>query len=305
MMAVIRIRWGVYPLRELPPEVSEGHLRLKYIGSIPSTRRASMARRRLIVGNWKMNLTVPEGESLVEALLPVLSQLRHIDIVLCPSFPSLYPLGSLMKGKGLYLGAQDVFWEDRGAFTGQVSVPMLVDVGCTFCIVGHSERRGRFGANSFPPELLSYFGENEHTINEKIRRLLYHQVTPILCIGETLEERIKGNTEEVLYRQLEGALKGVDSSEVSSVVIAYEPVWSIGTGENCDPEEACRVAKWIRSLMGKTFSEDVGERIRILYGGSVTGRNAGAYFKFSDIDGALVGGASLSAEDFKRILFSA
>ncbi len=264
-----------------------------------------MARRRLVVGNWKMNLTIPEGESLVEALIPVVSQLRHIDIVLCPSYPLLHPLAVLLRGKGIYLGAQDVFWEDRGAFTGQVSVPMLVDVGCTFCIVGHSERRGRFGANSFPPEILSYFGENEHTINAKLRRLLYHQVTPILCVGETLEERSRGQTEEVLLHQLMGALKDVDSSEVSSIVVAYEPVWSIGTGENCDPEEACRIAVWIRGLMEKTFSSDVAQEIRILYGGSVTGRNAGSYFKFSDIDGALVGGASLSAEDFKRILFSA
>lgn len=264
-----------------------------------------MARRRLVIGNWKMNLTIPEGESLAEALIPVVPQIRHVDIVLCPSFPSLYPLANLLRGKGIYLGAQDVFWEERGAFTGQVSVPMLVDVGCTFCIIGHSEKRGRFGVVSFPEEYRSYFAENAFTINGKLRRLLYHQITPILCIGETLEERANGVAEEVLLDQLMGALKGVDSSEAASIVIAYEPVWSIGTGENCDPEEACRVVRWIRDVLGKTFSESVAEGIRILYGGSVTGRNAGTYFKFEDIDGALVGGASLSAEDFKRILFSA
>ncbi|HWP30698.1 MAG TPA: triose-phosphate isomerase [Fimbriimonadales bacterium] len=264
-----------------------------------------MARRRLVAGNWKMHLTVPEGLSLVESILPAVEKRTDIDVVVCPSFPLLCHVYMALKKSPLKLGAQDVFWEEKGAFTGQVSAAMLCDAGCTYCIVGHSERRGRFDSCSYPKEVLHYFSESDATVNLKLRRLLYSNLKPILCVGETFEEREKGMTEKVIKKQLSRGLKGIDAIELLDMAIAYEPVWAIGTGNVCDGNEAARVCSLIRSFLSKILSREASESIRVLYGGSVTGSNCQEFFSQKEIDGALVGGASLNAEEFSRIIRAA
>lgn len=264
-----------------------------------------MARRRLVTGNWKMHLTVPEGLSLVESILPAVEKRTDIDVVVCPSFPLLCNVFAVLKNSPLKLGAQDVFWEEKGGFTGQVSAAMLCDAGCSYCIVGHSERRGRFNSCSYSKEVLRYFSESDTTINLKIRRLLYSNLKPILCVGETLAEREKGMTEKVIEKQLTKALKDVDAMELFDLAIAYEPVWAIGTGDVCDGREAARVCGFIRSLLANKLSREVSDSIRLLYGGSVTGSNCHEFFSQREIDGALVGGASLNADEFSRIIRAA
>jgi len=252
-----------------------------------------------------MHLTIPEGLSLVESILPVVEKRADIEVVVCPSFPLLCHMYMVLKTSPLRLGAQDVFWEEKGAFTGQVSAAMLCDAGCTYCIIGHSERRGRFSSCSYSKEVLNYFSENDTTVNLKVRRLLYSNLKPILCVGETSEEREKGLTEKVIRRQLSRALKGVEPIEILDMAIAYEPVWAIGTGNVCDGEEAARVCSFIRSFLSKEFSSEASESVRLLYGGSVTGSNCREFFSREEIDGALVGGASLDADEFSRIIRAA
>ncbi len=252
-----------------------------------------------------MNLTAPEGTSLTEALFSVAEIRRDVDVVLCPSFPSLHAVGALLRNSLVQLGAQDVFWGEKGAFTGQVSAAMLTDAGCTHCIVGHSERRGRFGASSLAPELLPYFADTDGTVGLKLRRLLFANIHPILCVGETLEEREAGRTEDVVRLQLEGALSGVDAAETFGLAVAYEPVWAIGTGSVCDAGEANRVCGFIRSRLAERLSPEAADQIRVLYGGSVNSKNAAPLFRESDIDGALVGAGSLKAAEFGRIVLAA
>jgi triosephosphate isomerase len=264
-------------------------------------------RRPLIAGNWKMHLTPSEGAALATQLRQRIGMRSDVEILLCPAFVALQAVAEAIRGSELKLGAQNVFWRDVGAFTGQVSPPMLAAVGCEYVILGHSEARGRFGVTDpdLDASLLPYFSETEATLNRKLRAVLPHGLKPILCVGETLAEREAGQTEQVIRAQLEGALAGLASDELYELVVAYEPVWAIGTGQVCDADEANRVCGFIRQTLRELYDAEMAEFVRILYGGSVKASNAHALLHQPEIDGALVGGASLSAEEFEQISYCA
>lgn len=260
-------------------------------------------RTMLIAGNWKMHLTRTEATALAEHVKHRVGMRSDIEVAVCPSHVNLQAVGEVLRGGIVKLGAQNVFWLDEGAFTGQVSPPMLTSIGCEYVILGHSEARGRFGKPPIPENLLYYFSETDETINLKIQATLPHGLKPILCVGETLAEREADSTDTVIQTQLRGALKNLEEDELYDLVIAYEPVWAIGTGQVCEPDEANRVCGMIRKELAQLYSEDSMERTRVLYGGSVNASNAASLLKQPEIDGALVGGASLKAEEFLQITY--
>ncbi len=262
-------------------------------------------RTKLVVGNWKMNLTQREAVAAVQAFLKLVDQKQNVEVGLCPTFLSIPAVRKALEGTKVYLGAQDVFWKDAGAFTGHISAPMLIDAGVKICIVGHSETRGKFGKLETPESTVPFFAETDETVNLKIKSLLHHGITPILCVGETLDEREAGKTDEVIKTQLKGGLAGIDGAEFLSGVVAYEPVWAIGTGKVCDTPEANRVCAMIRSTLADIFDTETANSIRVLYGGSVKPANSGELFSQSDIDGGLVGGASLNPDEFSLVVLSA
>ncbi|MCC6686473.1 MAG: triose-phosphate isomerase [Fimbriimonadaceae bacterium] len=265
-----------------------------------------MQRTKLVAGNWKMNLLQSTGSALVEAFLQKVELRQDVDVVVCPPFTLLGRLRDELRRSHVHLGAQDVFWAEDGAFTGNISARMLADLGVSHCIVGHSETRGRFGKLDTSETTLPYFGETNETISLKIQALFYQSIEPILCVGETLAERKAGQTESVIAAQLEGALSGFDAAELFFFIVAYEPVWAIGTGETCPADEAERVCSFIREWFKNKFNDpDLPEQIRILYGGSVKAANAKELFNKPNIDGGLVGGASLDATEFATIVASA
>jgi len=245
-------------------------------------------RRPIIAGNWKMNKTVREATETVSSLLPMIAD-RDVEIVLVPPFTALYAVGNLIRGTKVRLGAQDVFWEDRGAYTGEISPTMLLDLGCSYAIVGHSERR-------------QYFGETDTSVNKKVHACLGHGLIPIICIGESLEEREGGRTFDVLKNELIEGLRGIAPHELNKIVIAYEPIWAIGTGKTARPEEANEVHRFIRELVKGGFGNEGSTALRVIYGGSVTPENIDSLMAQPEIDGVLVGGASLKAEGFARII---
>ncbi len=263
-----------------------------------------MARRPLIAGNWKMNKTVEEGVLLVKELMPRIQGLDNVDVAVCPPATALRAVGEALGEAGPALGAQDVFWEDSGAFTGMISPLMLRDVGCTYVIIGHSERRGRFGApdENLSPEAARVFGDTDASVNLKAKAALRHHLTPIVCVGETLPERDQGRTDEVVAGQLRAGLAGLEAAQVASMVLAYEPVWAIGTGRACDAGEANRVIGLMRSTVEGSFGADAARGVRIQYGGSVSDKNAHELMSQPNIDGALVGGASLDATKFATVI---
>ena len=247
-------------------------------------------RRKLIAGNWKMNKDIFETGVLIDELKTRLKDFRNeVDIVICPPFPSLVVAHSLLKDSPIKLGAQNVSQQDDGAYTGEVSVKMLKAIGCEFVILGHSERR-------------QYFKETDNLINMKVKKVLSAGLTPIVCIGETLEEREHGITDKVITVQVRGVLHELVSAEVEKIVIAYEPVWAIGTGKNATPEQANEVHRLIRKLVGQIYSWDIAEQLIIQYGGSMNAQNAGSLLSQSDIDGGLIGGASLKSDAFVSII---
>ncbi|HEY0868229.1 MAG TPA: triose-phosphate isomerase [Fimbriimonas sp.] len=262
-------------------------------------------RTKLVAGNWKMNLTATESSAVVEAFVGLVDQRLDVDVVLCPPYLSIHRVRELIRRTHIKLGAQDVFWKENGAFTGQVSPTMLRDEGVAFCIVGHSETRGKFGKLEVPESALGFFSETDETVNLKLKALLYHSIVPILCVGETLAEREAGQTDQVIRTQLERALDGIDSAEMGASVVAYEPVWAIGTGQTCDAEEANRVCGMIRNCLGEVCDADTAAMVRILYGGSVKASNSAQIFSQPEIDGGLVGGASLDPREFSLIVLSA
>ncbi len=262
-------------------------------------------RKKLVAGNWKMNLTQAEAVSAVESLINKVSNQDSVDVAICPPYLSIPKVREILRRTHVAVGAQDVFWVDFGAFTGRISAPMLNDAGVRLCIVGHSETRGRFGKLEVPGDTLNVFCETDRTVNLKIKSLLYHNIVPILCVGETLAEREAGTTDQVIRTQLEGGLQGIEAAEIRTGVVAYEPVWAIGTGKTCDASEASRVCGAIRTALKELFGEDTSEAIRVLYGGSVKSSNSSELFHRDDIDGGLVGGASLDPEEFCRIVMSA
>jgi triosephosphate isomerase (TIM) len=245
-------------------------------------------RVKLICGNWKLHKTVAESIELATAIKNAVGPLRDIEVAVAPVFTSLYPVAKRLEGSAVALAAQDCFWEDHGAFTGEVSAKLLKDVGCTYVIIGHSERR-------------QHFGEMDAATNLKVRAALRNGLLPILCVGETLLERDAGEAFHVVARQLDGGLAELTAKDAERLVIAYEPVWAIGTGRTATPQQAQEVHAFIRSKLTERFG-DVAEKIRIQYGGSVKADNAAHLMDQPDIDGALVGGASLKADDFLKIV---
>lgn len=247
-----------------------------------------MNRIPFVAGNWKMNKTVAEARELVARMSAPLSAIPNVEKVICPPFTSLMAVSEALNGTGIGLGAQDLHWEEKGAFTGQVA-PNMVKEFCSYVIIGHSERR-------------TYFGETDETVNRKVHAALKAGLTPIVCVGETLEQYESGLTSEVVRRQINAGLAGIDPAIASRIVIAYEPVWAIGTGKASSGENAQGVhGRVIRPALSGLFGESNAQAIRILYGGSVTAANAAEFFAQPDIDGALVGGASLKPEEFIAI----
>lgn len=265
-----------------------------------------MARVPFIAGNWKMNKLTGEAVALVEELKPLVADIKDVQIAVCPTFVSLSAVRRALEGSSIQLGAQDTFWEESGAWTRQIAPQMLVDVGCRWVIVGHSETRGRFGTVDFElQKVLSYFGESDVTVNKKAKAAFAAGLTPIIACGELLSEREDGKTDEIITSQMNTALAGFTNEQAAEMVIAYEPVWAIGTGQVCDAREADRVCGLIRSIVGNMYGEDVAQVVRIQYGGSVKPDNAAELLKQPNIDGALVGGASLKAADFAAIIKAA
>jgi len=246
-------------------------------------------RKPLIAGNWKMNKTVAQATELVEGLLAGLGQPQDREVLVCPPFTALHAVGRLVEGTPIMLGAQNLYPKDSGAYTGEISAPMLLEAGCSYVIVGHSERRG-------------YFGETDEFINQKIKAALGAGLKTILCVGESRQQREAGQAESIVTKQVRGCLAGLTAEDMAGVVIAYEPIWAIGTGLTARPEDAEEMQACIRSLLGELFSEEVAEATRILYGGSVKPNNIDELMAQPDIDGALVGGASLEAQSFLRII---
>jgi len=247
------------------------------------------SRIPFIAGNWKMNKTIKEARELAAAVVRASMDLAGSEIVLCPPFTSLYEVAKTIEGSPVQLGAQDIFWEDNGAFTGEISGPMLKDAGCQYVIVGHSERR-------------QIIGESDDMVNRKLKAALRNELQPILCIGETLEEREMGLTLQRIQAQLDRALKNLDREEVAKIIIAYEPVWAIGTGRNATPEQAQEAHHYIRQILAERYGEELASCAIILYGGSVKPENASSLAEKEDVDGFLVGGASLEAESFVKII---
>ena len=240
-------------------------------------------RRPLIAGNWKMNGDRQEAEALLKAIAG--AEPGKADLVVCPPFTALAQAQDLLRDTVAQWGAQNVYPEPAGAYTGEISPQMLQSLGCRWCSCGHSERR-------------QLFGEPDEVINRKVKAVLDAGLTPILCVGESAEERQNGQTASIVQREVEAGLSGVSAEEAARLVIAYEPIWAIGAGQAATAAEAEEVCSWIRECMFRCFGTEVSGQVRILYGGSVNGRNVSDFLKEPDIDGALIGGASLRAEEF-------
>ena len=246
-------------------------------------------RKPFIAGNWKLNKTINEAKALVTALKTAVAGVDTVDIMVAPTFTALNPIADLLKGSNILLGAQNCYPEASGAFTGELSPEMLKDAGCQSIIIGHSERR-------------QLFSESDDFINRKVKATLAAGLTAVLCVGETLEERENGEMYDVLTTQLQGGLSGLNAEQMQNVIIAYEPVWAIGTGKTASNDEAQEVHSFLRGLLQGTIDQPTALATRIIYGGSVKPDNVDGLMSEDDIDGALVGGASLKANDFARIV---
>ena len=251
-----------------------------------------MIRKKLIAGNWKMNKTAAEGAALTTEILAAVGRETSVDVVLCPPFTALESVGRVLDGQALKLGAQNMHPEKNGAFTGEISAEMLRGLFVTYVILGHSERR-------------TYFGDTDAFVNKKTLAALANQLKPILCVGETLAEREGGSTLAVVKKQLEGGLLGVTAEQLNSVVIAYEPVWAIGTGKVATTAQAQEVHAYIRELLTTLYGAPLAQKVRILYGGSMKPSNAPELLAQKDIDGGLIGGAALEAKSFVELVKAA
>ncbi|NLP09117.1 triose-phosphate isomerase [bacterium] len=246
-------------------------------------------RKRIVAGNWKMHKTVPQATELAAAIAAAAPKDGAGEIVVCPPFVNLTAVAGAIKGSSVLLGAQNMHWEEKGAFTGEISAEMLKSAGCRYVILGHSERR-------------QYFGETDVTVNKKIKRALAVGLIPIVCVGETIDQRNAGTTESVVGGQVTGCLADLSAEQAQTLVIAYEPVWAIGTGVTATSEQAQEVHHFIRTLLTKLYSESVAQSVRIQYGGSMKPDNAAQLLAQPDIDGGLIGGASLDAKSFLQIV---
>ena len=245
-------------------------------------------RRPIIAGNWKMNKTVSEAKALIEALKPLVAD-AEAEVVVCPPYVDLITVKELVKGTNIKLGAQNCHFEASGAYTGEISVGMLKEIGVEFVIIGHSERR-------------EYYAETDEGVNKKAKAILAAGMTPIICCGETLEQREQGITNTFVSGQIDAALEGLSADQVQSLVIAYEPIWAIGTGKTATAEQANETIAVIRKTVEKKFDSATAEAVRIQYGGSMKPANAAELMAQPDIDGGLIGGASLVAEDFSKVV---
>jgi len=246
-------------------------------------------RKPIIAGNWKMNKTVGEARELVTALKGKVADVTDVEIVVGPTFTALLAVAEVIKGSNIKLAAQNMYWEESGAFTAEISPLMLKDVGCQYVIIGHSERR-------------AYFSETNEMVNKRVKAAHAHSLKPIVCVGEKLEERESGVTKDVIKDHIVNGLAGITEEQMLKTVIAYEPVWAIGTGKTATPDQAQEVHKFIRELLAELYSSSVAEAIRIQYGGSVKPSNVAELMAQPDIDGGLIGGASLDADSFTQII---
>jgi triosephosphate isomerase len=243
----------------------------------------------VIAGNWKMNKTIAEARALAQAIREGSTAATHCQVVLAPPATALAAVADIIRGTALVLAAQHVFWEPSGAYTGEISLPMLEDLGCGMVVLGHSERR-------------QFFGETDATVNRRLRAVLKSSLAPIVCIGETLAQREAGTYHEAIYQQLAGGLDGLTHQDLLRIILAYEPVWAIGTGRTASPEIAQEIHRSIRSWIAGKFDDETARQVRILYGGSVKPENITDLMRQPDIDGGLVGGACLDAKSFLRII---
>jgi len=248
-----------------------------------------MARKVIIAGNWKMNKTASEAKALIEELKAKVKDITSVEIVVCPPFTSIAAAVEAAAGSNVKVGAQNIHWAENGAFTGEISAQMLKECGVEYVIIGHSERR-------------QYFGETDETVNKRLKAALAAGLKPMVCVGELLEDREGGNTEKVLFTQLEGGLSGISAEQMEKIVIAYEPVWAIGTGKTATPEMADATHCYIRQQLGDMFGQDVAAKTRIQYGGSMKADNAASLVAQPNIDGGLIGGASLKADSFADLI---
>jgi triosephosphate isomerase (TIM) len=246
----------------------------------------------LVIGNWKMNLLTGQACDLAQSLVSRLSDTKGVEVVIAPPFTSLYSVGQVIKGSGLGLAGQNFYYESNGAYTGELALEMLMDVGCGFVLIGHSERR-------------SLFGESDEEVNKKVHHAINLGATAVVCVGETQEQRKAGATLDVIETQLSKGLAGLSGKSISKLAIAYEPVWAIGTGVNATPEQVVEIHKFIRKFMFENLGLSEGNQARILYGGSVNPENSKNLLREEEIDGALVGGSSLNSESFCAIINSA
>ena len=250
------------------------------------------SRKKLIAGNWKMNKTSADGVSLASDIVAAVGKQTDVEVVVCPPFTAVESVGKALEGSEVKLGAQNMHFEASGAFTGEVSAPMLRAIFATHVILGHSERR-------------TFFGETDELVNRKVLTALKNQLKPIFCVGETLAERESGATLKVVQTQVERGLEGVNKDQAASVVVAYEPVWAIGTGKVATTEQAQEVHAFIRGLLTKLFGDAIAQKVRILYGGSMKPANAPELLAQKDIDGGLIGGAALEARSFVELINAA
>ena len=245
-------------------------------------------RRKVIAGNWKMNMLPNEAMNFIEQLAPMVKDSKH-EVILCVPYTDLFYALLNVQGTNIKIGAQNMHWEESGAYTGEISGQMLKSIGVEYVIIGHSERR-------------QYFAETDETVNKKIKTALLNGLKPIVCVGETLEQREAGVTETIITNQVEKALEGISSEELSKIIIAYEPIWAIGTGKTATKEDANTTIMQIRKKIAEMYGQNDAEGVIIQYGGSVKSSNAKELFEMSDIDGGLVGGASLKADEFSKIV---
>lgn len=245
-------------------------------------------RKKVIAGNWKMNKNKQEAQAFMKEFIPLVANTQN-EVVICAPYLDLNSLVEMTKGTNVKIGAQNMHWEENGAYTGEICASMLKEIGAEYVIIGHSERR-------------QYFNETDETVNKKIKAAFANGLKPIVCVGETLEQREQGTTKEIITKQTKLALEGLTQEQVENVIIAYEPIWAIGTGKTATSEDANNSIKEIRQEIAQIYGQNVAKRVIIQYGGSVKSANAKELFTTSDIDGGLVGGASLKAEEFSKIV---
>ena len=245
-------------------------------------------RKKVIAGNWKMNMLPGDTINFIEQFAPLVKETEH-EVILCVPYTDIFYAWHTLEGTNIHLGAQNMHWEEKGAYTGEISAQMLKSMGVEYVIIGHSERR-------------AYFAETDETVNKKIKKAHKVGLKPIVCVGETLEQREAGKTEEIITNQTKLALEGLTNDQVQNTIVAYEPIWAIGTGKTATSEDANNSIKAIRNKIAEIYGSDVADQVIIQYGGSVKSSNAKELFSTSDIDGGLVGGASLKAEEFSKIV---